>query len=97
MNTSVSIKDQFDLSVILMQSAFKIWRHHSLMLHARETFCQALLQSADQIANKYNTCCCLSRSWTAYIFLSFNTLLQSIFSAICPDYSSAKQVMLNFP
>ena len=24
------------------------------MLHARETFCQALVQSADQIANNYN-------------------------------------------
>jgi len=35
------------------------------MLHTRETFCQALVQSADQIANKYNACCCSSRSWTA--------------------------------
>jgi len=52
--------------------------HHLLMLHARETFCQALMQSADQIANKYNACCCSSRSWTTFIFQSFNTLLQSI-------------------
>jgi len=27
---------------------------------------------------KYNTCCCSSRSWIAYIFLSFNILLQLI-------------------
>jgi len=28
--------------------------------------------------NKYNASCCSSRSWTASIFTSFNTLLQSI-------------------
>jgi len=58
------------------------------MLHARETFCQALVQSADQIANKYNACCCSSKLWMASIFPSFNTfntLLQSLCSAICPD------------
>jgi len=37
-----------------------------------------LVQSADQIANKYNVCCCSSRSLTASIFQFFNTLLQMI-------------------
>jgi len=41
-------------------------------------FCQVLVESADQIANKYNACYCSSRSWTTSIFPSFNTLLQSI-------------------
>jgi len=65
----------FDLSVVFMQNAFEIMM---LMLHARETFCQALAQSADQTANKYNACCCSNRLWTASIFPSFNTLMQSI-------------------
>jgi len=81
-----------------MQNAFEIWRYHSLMLHARDIFCQTWLQSADQTANKYNACCCSSRSWTASIFPSFNTLLQSIlFSNLSRLVSNAKQVMLNSP
>ena len=49
------------------------------MLHAHETFCQALVQSADQIANKYNACCCWSRSWTASVFPSFSTVVVAYF------------------
>jgi len=78
MNNTVSFKDLFDLYVVFMQNAFEIWRHHLLMFHACETFCQALLQSAHQIDNKYNACCCSRRLWTASIFLSFIALLQLI-------------------
>jgi len=58
-NTIVLFKDLLDLSVVFMQNAFEIGlrRHHSLIIHAQkwhETFCQALVQPADQIANKYN-------------------------------------------
>jgi len=62
MNTIASFKNVFDLSIVFVQNAFEKWRHHSLMLHACETFYQALVQSADQIAGKYNYCCCSSRS-----------------------------------
>jgi len=65
MNIIVSFKNVFNLSVVFMQNTFEIERHHSLMLHACETFCQAFVQSAGQIANKYNACCCSSRSWMA--------------------------------
>jgi len=63
----------FDLSIVFMQNAFKIWRHHSLMLHPCETFCQALVLSAGQIANKYNACCCPVHCCSRFS------------SAICPD------------
>jgi len=52
MNIIVSIKDVHDLSIVFMQKAFQIWRHYLLMLRTYETFCQALVQSADQISNK---------------------------------------------
>ena len=67
------------------------------MLHASETFCQALVQSADQIDNKYNVCYYSSRSWTASVFPFFNTLLQSIlFSNLSRIVMlNSKQVMLN--
>jgi len=63
-----------------MHSRKDVTTHHSLMLHACETFCQALVQSANQV--------CSSRSWTAFILPSFNTLLiccSRFCSAICPD------------
>jgi len=41
MNIIVSFKNLCDLSVVSMQNAFKMWRQHSLMFHARETFCQS--------------------------------------------------------
>jgi len=62
MNIITSFKDLFHLSVVFMPNAFDIC-HHSLMLHARETFCQALVQSA----NKYNACCCI---WFAIIIMT---------------------------
>jgi len=37
-NNIVSSKDLLDLSVVFMQNAFEIVRHHSLMLHAHKTF-----------------------------------------------------------
>jgi len=37
MNTTVSFKDLFDLSVVFMQNAFEICCHYLLMLHAHET------------------------------------------------------------
>jgi len=77
-NNIVWFWDLFDLSVVFMQDAFEIWRYHSLVLHARETFCQTLVQFADQIANKYNVCCYSSRSWTTYLPRFSNTLLQSV-------------------
>jgi len=68
------------------------------MRHARETFSQTLVQSADQIANKYNACCCSSRSWLASIFPSFNTIIAVIdFVQQFVQTISAKQVMLNSP
>jgi len=39
MNIIVSFKDLVNLSIVFMQNAFEIWCHHSLMLHACETFC----------------------------------------------------------
>ena len=79
MNTIVLFKDLFDLSIVFVQYSFEIWRHHSLMLRAHKTFCQTLVQSADQIVNKYNASCCSMRSWMmASIFPSFNILLQLI-------------------
>jgi len=53
-------------------------------------FLPALVESADQIANKYNACCCSSRLSTASIFPLFNILLQLI---LLSNFS--KLVLLN--
>jgi len=62
MNTIVSLKDMFHLSVVLckMHSRYDVtirWCFSFTLVKLG----QALMQSADEIANKYNACCCSSR------------------------------------
>jgi len=100
MNIILSFKDLFDLSVVFMPNAFEIGRHHSLMLHTRETFCQALVyavyrSNCQQVG--YNACCCSRRS--------YRPVSSHLWMHCCSDFcnqefvqtSSAKHVMLNSP
>ena len=66
------------------------------MFHAHKTFCQALMQSADQIANKYYACCCSSRSWMVSYLPVFKYIAVVDFIQFVQT-SSAKQVMPNSP
>ena len=73
-NIILSSKDRFGLSVVLMQNAFRIWRHHLLMLHARETVrscCRSNCQQAQCLL-------LITQTMVGFAFPSFSTLLQSI-------------------
>jgi len=77
MSITASFKDLFDVSISYAANTSKIWQHNLLMLYTCATFCNTYTLLHIKSSNK-NVCCHSNRLWMDTIFMSLDTVLQSI-------------------